>query len=160
MSTLFEDLFERARQERDRKAQATSVVARDDLAPELTPFGELRWYLHSRLDEPVAQALYFMELTIPVGSRSGKLRHQGGVINLGVARSGHTDLNGMTHEWAARDVIAIPTIPQGVVFQHVNTGDEPVRMIVSFPNDSALGPELGVELDILEPVPEYVARNG
>jgi hypothetical protein len=120
----------------------------------------VRWYLHNDLADPVTRALYFFELEIPAGSRSGLLRHQGGIVHLVVAGSGYTEYDGGRHEWTKRDVIAMPVRPEGVTFRHVNDGTGPARMVVAWPNlDSALGAEAGVAMDVLEPAPEYPAGS-
>jgi gentisate 1,2-dioxygenase len=157
-ATLWDSLTDRARAERSRRGAAKNVVTRRELSVESTPFGLLRWYLNPHIPGISTQALYFCELEIPVGSRSGKLRHQGGIIQLVAAGQGCTEFDGRRHEWDTYDVIALPIRPEGVVFQHFNTGDRPVRMIVSWPNlDSAIGPEMGVALEVLEPSPDYQA---
>lgn len=154
--TLWDDYIGRARAERDRKHNGRSVVSRDELTAELTPLGYLRWYMHPAIPDVVDQALYFAELEIPAGSRSGKLFHQGGIVHLVVEGHGHTVLDGQEHAWESFDVIAIPARLDGVSIQHFNDGPGPVRMVLTFPNyDSALGPELGVAMDVPEPCPEY-----
>lgn len=158
--SLWDNLVRRSVAGRNRVAAGSSTVRRSELEPELTPFGRLRWYLHNELREPVTHSLYFCELEIPVGSRSGRLQHQGGLVHLVVQGSGHTVFDGDEHEWAARDVIALPVRPDGVVFQHVNTGTTAARMVIAWPNlDSAIGPEGGVALEILEPAPEFAAAR-
>jgi hypothetical protein len=148
--------MERASAERTRRGAAKNVVTRGELPVETTPFGSLRWYLNPSLPGISTQALYFCELEIPVGSRSGKLRHQGGIIQLVAAGRGYTEFDGRRHEWDTNDVIALPIRPEGIVFQHFNAGEKPVRMIVSWPNlDSATGPEMGVALEVLEMSPDY-----
>lgn len=159
VTTLWDSMVESGRQERDRKANGRAVIERDTLAPELTPFGLLRWYLHPALAEPNTRAIYFCELEIPKGSRSGRIRHQGGIVHFVVEGSGYTDLEGDIHEWEPRDVIGIPPRPKGVEFQHVNTGPGRARLVVAFPNfDSSLGSELGVAIEVLSPAPEFEAR--
>ncbi|MGX7677580.1 cupin domain-containing protein [Jatrophihabitans sp. DSM 45814] len=157
-ATLWDSILQRSAAERERVRAGRSTVTRAELEPEVTPFGILRWYLHNDLQSPVAHALYFCELEIPAGSRSGQLRHQGGIVHLVVEGSGFTRFDGVEHEWEKKDVIAIPVRPEGVVFQHVNNGTGPARLVMSWPNlDSALGPEGGVLMEILEPAPEYSA---
>jgi hypothetical protein len=156
--TLWDSIIERSVAERERVRNGRSTVTRAELEPELTPFGSLRWYLHNDLQAPVAHALYFCELEIPAGSCSGRLRHQGGIVHLVVEGKGFTRFDGAEHEWEKRDVIALPVRPRGVVFQHVNNGTGPARLVMSWPNlDSAIGPEGGVAMEILEPAPEYAA---
>jgi Cupin domain len=154
---LWDSITRRALEERDRARHGRTTVRRDELEHEDTPFGRLRWYLHNDLTTPVTRAIYFCELEIPAGSRSGRLRHQGGIVHLVVEGRGYTVLDDERHEWEKRDVIGIPVRPEGVVFQHFNDGTGPVRMVISWPNfDSALGAEAGVALEVLDPAPEYV----
>lgn len=157
---LWDSLIRRSVAERARVESGRNTVRRGELEPELSPFGLLRWYLHNDLEDPVTHSLYFCELEIPAGSRSGRLRHQGGMVHLVVQGSGCTLFDGIEHEWAARDVVALPVRPDGVEFQHVNTGTGPARMVISWPNlDSSIGPEGGVAMEILEPAPEFSARD-
>lgn len=161
MTTLWDAMVASGQAERERKAAGTGVMERGKLTSELTPFGLLRWYLHPQLTEPNTRAIYFCELEIPPGSRSGKIRHQGGIVHFVVEGEGYTDLDGDIHAWERRDVIGLPPRPHGLVFQHVNTGSGPVRMIMAFPNfDSALGSEMGVALEVLSAAPEFAAAAG
>lgn len=158
--SLWDSIVRRSVAERERVRAGRSTVRREELEPELTPFGFLRWYLHNDLDAPATHALYFAELEIPAGSTSGLLRHQGGIVHLVVEGSGFTRFDETEHAWEKKDVIALPVRPEGVVFQHVNDGTGPARLIMSWPNlDSALGPEGGVAMEILEPAPEYKAAH-
>lgn len=160
-TTLWDQMVAAGREERERKANGYAVIERDKLEPELTPFGLLRWYTHPSLAGPNTRAIYFCELEIPEGSRSGRIRHQGGIVHFVVEGSGYTDLDGTIHEWERRDLIGIPPRPKGVAFQHVNTGAGRVRMVLAFPNfDSSLGAELGVALEVLSPAPEFAAASG
>jgi gentisate 1,2-dioxygenase len=155
---LWEDLFRRALDERRRKGNGRTVISYDDLEAETTPFGLVRWYLHPLVEDAVDRSLYFFELEIPADSRSGMLRHQGNLVHLVVQGHGYTVLNGERHDWEDLDVIAVAPRPDGVVLQHFNEGSRPVRMLVTFPNfDSALGPELGVAMEVIEPCPESQA---
>lgn len=153
---LWDSYITRAREERARKQEGRSIVSRDELSPELSPLGLLRWYMHPDIEDVVDRALYFFELEIPPGSRSGKLFHQGGIVHLIVEGQGHTVFDGEKYDWEELDVVAIPPKVFGVNIQHFNDGDKPVRMVVTFPNfDSPIGPELGVAMDVVEACPEY-----
>ena len=96
--TLFEQTLEAARIERERVARGRDHVSRDELKVELNQMGFMRWYLHPSLEEPSTRALYFFELDIPVGSRSGLIQHQGNVINYVLEGSGWTEYEGGQHE--------------------------------------------------------------
>jgi hypothetical protein len=154
--SLWESILARAGAERALVDAGESTVRRDELEVEMTPFGRLRWYLHHDLTLPVTRALYFCELELPPGSRSGVLRHQGGIVHFVAEGSGYTTLDGAEHAWEQRDVIALPIRPEGVTFQHVNTGTGAARLVLAWPNlDSALGPEGGVAMEVLEPASDH-----
>jgi hypothetical protein len=154
--SLFERTLQNASAERERRASGHDLISREDLPVEVSSFGILRWYLHPTLDAPSTRALYFCELEIPQGSRSGRLFCQGGIVHFVLEGGGHTTVDGKEHSWEAEDIIAIPIREDGITFQHFNTGGTAVRMVVAWPNhDSALGAEGGVAMSILEAAPEY-----
>lgn len=153
---LFEHWLAEAVRIREQHQAGASLLTRDGATPELTRMGAMRWYLHPALTGTSTQSLYVHELTLPAGSRSGRMRVQGGIIHFVLEGSGHTVVDGRSHSWEADDVIALPIREAGVVYQHVNDGDAAARLLVVWPNlDSALGPEAGVELTVLEDCPEY-----
>jgi len=159
-TTLFGQLLEAARTERERVARGRNHINREELQVELNPMGYMRWYLHPALEEPSTRALYFLELEIPKGSRSGLLQHQGNVIHFVLEGSGYTEYEGGEHQWEAGDVIALPVKEAGIQFRHHNTGLGAVRMLVCWPNfDSANGPEGGVYMEVVEPCPEWAAEQ-
>jgi hypothetical protein len=154
--TLLEQYLQDADAERQRVARGKQLISRDECVVEMTQLGKLRWYLHDRIDDPVTKSLYFFELEIPAGSRSGKVKCQGNIVCWVLSGNGHTELDGERHEWGPEDVIGLPTKEYGLTYQHFNTGEEPARLLVCWPNlDSALGAGAGVEFDIVEPAPEY-----
>ena len=156
--TLFEQTLEAARIERERVARGRDLISRDELPVETNPMGLMRWYLHPSLEAPTTRALYFAELDIPVGSRTGLLQCQGNVIHFVLEGSGYTEYLGAEHSWESGDVIALPVRESGITFRHVNTGLGEVVMLICWPNfDSANGPEGGVYMTVLEPCPEWQA---
>jgi hypothetical protein len=158
--TLFEQTLTQAAAERARRMAGQNLLTRDGATLETNPMGVMRWYLHPDLEGPSTKSLYCHELEIPEGSKTGRLQCQGGVLHYVLDGEGYTDLNGVRHDWCAGDVIAIPIKELGVAYQHVNTGSGPVRMLVVRPNfDSALGPEAGVEMTMLEDSPDFAATR-
>jgi gentisate 1,2-dioxygenase len=149
---LFEKTLADAALQRQRTIRGKKLVSYDETVAEDTAMGHLRWYLHPELFDATTRSLYFHELAIPAGERSGRLQTQGGYMHYVLTGSGYTELDGTRHEWEAGDVIAIPIRENGVTYVHVNDGPDEARMLVVWPNlDSALGPEGGVELRVIEP---------
>jgi gentisate 1,2-dioxygenase len=153
---LFEKTLADAALQRQRSVRGKTLVSYDETVAEDTAMGPMRWYLHPDLFDATTRSLYFHELTIAPGEHSGRLQTQGGYLHYVLTGSGYTELDGTRHEWEAGDVIAIPIRENGVTYQHVNNGPSEARMLVVWPNlDSALGPEAGVELRVLEPASGY-----
>lgn len=160
-TALWDDYMARGLGERERKLASRNLVRRADCPVETSAMGILRWYLHPAIGDVATHAYYRFEQEIPVGSRSGKVFHQGGIGAYVLAGRGVTVVDGSEHEWEKEDLIGIPMKNYGVTFQHFNTGDEPARLLVTFANfDDSLGPELGVDMAVLEPAPEYAAAGG
>lgn len=153
---IWDQYIDRADRERRRVAAGKNLISRDECPIELTPLGNLRWYLSPELATPTVKALYRFELEIPQGSRSGKWFHQGGIVHYVLEGDGNTVIESVAHAWSAGDVIAIPVRLEGIEFQHINTGGSKVRLLVTYANlDSALGPAGGVDMRITEACPEY-----
>ena len=154
--TLFEKTLADAGAERERRRAGASLLTREATTFETNPMGIMRWYLHPALEGTSTQSLYCHELEIPAGSRTGRLQCQGGILHYVLEGEGYTDLDGVQHTWTTGDVIAIPIKEHGVTYQHVSTGAQPARMLVVWPNlDSALGPEAGVEMSVVEYSPDF-----
>jgi gentisate 1,2-dioxygenase len=156
---LFEKTLADAALQRSRSVRGKKLVSRADTVAETTAMGRMKWYLHPDLFDATTQSLYFHELTIAPGQRSGRLQTQGGHLHYVLTGRGYTELDGARHEWEAGDLIAIPIKENGVTYQHISIGPDEVRMLVVWPNlDSALGPEAGVEMRVVEPATDYHAR--
>jgi quercetin dioxygenase-like cupin family protein len=153
---LFEKTLADAALQRQRSIRGEKLISYDQTVPESTAMGNMRWYLHPELFDATTRSLYIHELAIAAGEHSGRLQTQGGHIHYVLTGTGYTDLDGTRHPWEAGDVIAIPVRENGVTYQHVNSGPDEARMLVVWPNfDSALGPEAGVEMRILEAASGY-----
>jgi hypothetical protein len=158
--SLFDQYVAHAERDRRRAIDGMKLVTIDDATEELNPIGHVWWYLHTDLTAPTTSSLYFYDLEILPGSRSGKVQCQGGVIHFVRSGTGHTVVDGEAHEWEPGDVIGIPLKEDGATYQHFNTGAGPARMLVAWPNlDSALGAEGGVAFTVLEPCPEFAAEQ-
>jgi gentisate 1,2-dioxygenase len=153
---LFDALIAMRDKERERVAKATVVASEENAPVEITPFGILRWYTHPNLDEPALKTYMLWVQEIPVGSRSGRMKHQGGRVHYVWSGKGYTVVDGVAHEWEEGDVICLPIKPDGIIFQHFNTGDTPVKLISAELNMiGAIGVDMGVRSEVLEPAPEY-----
>lgn len=138
-------------------AHSKNVVRGEVLPWELNPQGWMQWYLHPALPEPSIRTYLFYRQEIPPGSRSGRQRHQGGVIVYFLEGHGHTLMDGERYDWEPGDLLQLPLRPDGVSYQHFNdSASERVRLIACEPNlIEALGLDRGAGFMQLENCPEW-----
>jgi hypothetical protein len=146
----------RDRQRESRKT-AIQVVRLSELPLEKNQQGLMRWYLHPAITDTILSTLAIYRQEIPPGSRSGRLKFQGGQIMFIVEGRGHTTLDGVKHAWEAGDVLNLPTRRDGVVVQHFN--DDPDRLAAFLavePNlFAATSVDRGCGFELMEPSPDY-----
>lgn len=158
---LLEVLFQVRDEWRQRMANAITVVRGRKLSWEFNRQGKMKWYLHPALTDRAIRSLVIFMQEIPPLSRTGQQRHQGGLVHYILEGRGHTILNGEKHEWEAGDFVVLPTLPDGVEYQHFNTDpDKPVLFIAAQANlFDALGVDMGSGFEQLEDAPEYQAEK-
>lgn len=155
-------LFAMRDEQRARRASAIQVVRGKDLPLESNRQGLMRWYLHPAIRDTILSTLMFYKQEIPPGSRSGKLKFQGGQVMYILAGRGHTLLDGVKHQWAAGDVLNLPLKRDGIIVQHFN--DDPAASAVFLacePNLFACtGVDRGSGFEQIEESPDYGADHG
>lgn len=88
----------------DLNKQAKTKRYLSPLEPELQDTATREWEIFSQL----------------IPDRSGKHRHQGGLVIFVLDGSGHTIVDGIRHDWEAGDLMLLPLVPGGVEHQHFN----------------------------------------
>jgi hypothetical protein len=146
----------RDRQREGRKT-AVQVVRLAELPLEKNQHGLMRWYLHPAITDTILSTLAIYRQEIPPGSRSGRLKFQGGQIMFIVEGRGHTLLDGVKHAWEAGDVLNLPTRRDGIVVQHFNDDpDRPAAFLAVEPNlFAATSVDRGCGFELLEPSPDF-----
>jgi hypothetical protein len=143
--------------QRENRKGAVQVVRLSELPLESNQQGLMRWYLHPSITDTILSTLAIYRQEIPPGSRSGRLKFQGGQILFIVAGRGYTLLDGVKHAWEAGDVLNLPTKRDGIVVQHFN--DDPATTAVFMavePNlFAATGVDRGCGFHQLEQSPDY-----
>lgn len=154
---LWEELFRLRDAQREERKTAVQVVRRDELPVETNRQGLMRWYLHPAVKDTILSTLMFFEQEIPPGSRSGRLKFQGGQVLYVLKGKGHTLIDGVKHPWEAGDVINLPLRRDGIVVQHVNDDEAiPAKLIACEPNLFACtGVDRGSGFEQLEDSPDY-----
>jgi hypothetical protein len=109
--------------------------------------------------ERVVSTLMFFDQEILPGSRTGKVKFQGGQVMMILEGKGHTMLDGVKHPWEAGDLVNLPLRQRGIVVQHFNDDPvNPVKFVAAEPNFFACaGVDRGSGFEQLEDAPEYRA---
>jgi gentisate 1,2-dioxygenase len=143
--------------QRELRKTAVQVVRLAELPLENNQQGLMRWYLHPAILDTMLSTLTIYRQEIPPGSRSGRLKFQGGQVLLIIEGKGHTLLDGVKHAWEAGDILNLPLRRDGIIVQHFN--DDPAKTAVFLavePNlFAATGVDRGSGFEQLEPAPDY-----
>ena len=154
---LWNELLALRDKQREQRKTAVQVVRLSELPVENNQQGLMRWYLHPSITDTVLSTLSIYRQDIPPGSRSGRLKFQGGQILFIVEGRGHTILDGVKHAWEAGDVVNLPCKRDGIVVQHFNADPErPAKFVAAEPNWlDGLSVDRGSGFEQLEDAPEY-----
>ena len=154
---LWNELLALRDQQREEKANGIQVIRRKDLPRELNSQGIMRWYMHPAIKDTVLSTFMFFEQEIPPGSRSGRLRFQGGQVMIILEGRGYTVLDGVKHFWEKDDVVNLPIRGPGIVVQHFNLDPKmPAKFVAVEPNWFACTTvDRGSGFEQMEDAPEY-----
>ena len=146
----------RDRQREDRK-NGRQVIKESGLPLENNRQGLMRWYMHPAITDTVLSTLCFFQQEIPPGSRSGKLKFQGGQVMLILEGKGYTTIDGVKYPWKAGDILNLPARSNGIIIQHFNTDpDKTAKFVAAEPNWFACtGVDRGCGFELLEESPDY-----
>jgi hypothetical protein len=160
-TNFWEQLLALRDRQRAQKAAGIQVVKEAELPLETNRQGLMRWYLHPEITDTALSTYLFFSQEIPPGSRSGRLKFQGGQVIYIVEGRGYTLLDGVRHPWKAGDVLNLPLKRNGIIVQHVNEDPErPAKFVACEPNWFACtGVDRGSGFEQLEDAPEYRASS-
>lgn len=74
----WDELLAMRDQQRERIRHGIQVIKEKDLPVETNKQGLMRWYLHPAIKDTALATLMFFQQEIPPGSRSGRIKFQGG----------------------------------------------------------------------------------
>src|SRR3990172_8937348 len=157
----WQELFQMRDEQRKQIASARPVVRFDEMDWEINPHGKMKWYLHPNIKDTAIRTMLMYMQEIPPGSRSGKLKQQGGTAFYVWQGRGYSIMTvygeERRYEWEQDDIFVLPVCPDGVVFQHFNADpSSPALLLASSPNYmDTLGVDMGVGPEQLENCPEY-----
>ena len=154
---LLDQLFKQRDKERAMLQAAEMVIEGEKLPLENNKMGLYRWFLHPAMENIGTKALLVWIQEIPPGSRSGKMKSQGGQAHIVLEGNGYTVIDGVRHDWEQNDAIFLPLLPDGTVHQHFNADSERwAKILCVEPNFlEPLGVDKGAGFEILENSPDY-----
>ena len=137
------------------------VIRSTELPQEVNQQGLMRWYMHPEIKDTVLSTFTFFEQEIPPGSRSGRLRFQGGQVIIILEGTGYTMIDGVKHSWEGGDVLNLPIRGPGIVVQHFNSDKEkPAKFVAVEPNWFACTTvDRGSGFEQIEDAPEFSAQR-
>ena len=153
----WEELLKLRDRQREQTRNGIQVIKEGELPLEVSRQGLLRWYLHPEIKDTCLSVLLFYQQEIPPGSRSGRVKFQGGQVMLILEGKGYTVIDGVKHSWEAGDVLNLPLRPRGIIVQHFNTDPNvTVKFVATEPNwTDCTFVDRGSGFEQLEDAPEY-----
>jgi hypothetical protein len=141
--------------QREQYRDGIQVIKEAEL--EVSRQGLMRWYLHPAIKDTCLSVLMFFQQEIPPGSRSGRLKFQGGQVMMITEGRGYTTIDGVKHPWKAGDVVNLPLRADGIIVQHFNSDQQqPARFVAVEPNwVEGVSVDRGCGFEQLEDAPEY-----
>jgi hypothetical protein len=153
----WEELLKLRDRQREQTRNGIQVIKEAELPQEVSRHGLLRWYLHPEIKDTCLSVLLFYQQEIPPGSRSGRLKFQGGQVMMITEGRGYTTIDGVKHPWKAGDVLNLPLRADGIIVQHFNADrNGPAKFVAVEPNWlEGVSVDRGCGFEQLEDAPEY-----
>ena len=154
---FYDELLALRDSQRERIRHGIQVIKEADLPLETNRQGLMRWYLHPSIKDTSLATLLFFQQEIPPGSRSGRIKFQGGQVIMILEGRGYTLVDGVKPPWKAGDVVNLPLRADGIVVQHFNADpDHPAKFVATEPNwVEGVSVDRGCGFEQLEDAPEY-----
>jgi quercetin dioxygenase-like cupin family protein len=117
----------------ERQRLGRVLIRLEDCPQQQTRQGLLRFYLSpfAVKDTPLQNWSVF---THEVRSKSGKHKHQGGIVIYVIDGKGYSVVDGERVEWEKGDLVMLPLKPDGVEHQHFNDDPEKPALWMAFVN--------------------------
>ena len=150
-------------EQRGRMKKGLQVVKEKELPLETNQMGQMRWYMHPNIKDLVVNMMMVYQQEILPGSRSGRVKFQGGQIIMILDGEGYTSIDGVKHVWKKGDVLNLPLRDDGIIVQHFNTSTkETAKFLAVEPNwFECTSVDRGCGFEVLEEAPEHRAqKNG
>lgn len=140
----------------ERQLGGPVVVRKADREVFLSRQGRLNLILDP-LTHPETPLHHFRVFTHEIRTKSGKHRHQGGLVIYVLDGVGYSIVEGERIDWKKGDLVILPLKPGGVEHQHFNLDpDKPSRWAAFLP--IVLSEHVAQQLEQVEVSPEYDQR--
>jgi hypothetical protein len=160
-TNYWDELLALRDQQREERKSGLQMIRASDLPLEVNRQGLMRWYMHPSIRDTVLSTMMFFEQEIPPGSRSGRLKFQGGQVMMIVEGSGYTLIDGVKHAWSAGDVVNLPILADGIVVQHFNPDPNVTAKFIAAEMNwfDCTSVDRGSGFEQLEDAPEFIAEQ-
>jgi quercetin dioxygenase-like cupin family protein len=141
----------------ERQQLVRVVSKREECVQELSRQGFLRYYLgHEIKDTPLQDWVVF---THEVRTKSGKHRHQGGLVIYVIEGKGYSVVDGERINWEKGDLLLLPMRPGGVEHQHFNVDPDKPSLWMAFIH-LPLRDYVASEMTQTEQSPDFQQQSG
>jgi mannose-6-phosphate isomerase-like protein (cupin superfamily) len=136
----------------ERQLKGRIVCKFDDCPQDVTRQGRLRFYLDPSIEDTPLR--HWAVFTHEVRTKSGKHRHQGGLIIYVLDGRGYSVVDGERVDWQKGDLLLLPMRAGGVEHQHFNSDPERPALWMAFIH-MWLREHVASEMTQTEVSPEY-----
>jgi gentisate 1,2-dioxygenase len=156
-NNYWDELLALRDRQREQSRNGLQVIKERELPLETNRQGLMRWYMHPAIKDTALSVMMFFQQEIPPGSRSGRLKFQGGQVIMVLEGTGYTMIDGVKHPWKAGDVLNLPLRANGIIVQHFNASpDQVAKFVACEPNWlDCTTVDRGCGFEQLEDAPEY-----
>src|SRR4029077_1133495 len=157
----WEELLALRDKQREQFRNGIQVIKEAELPLEVSRQGLMRWYLHPSIKDTCLSLLLFYQQVIPPGSRSGRLKFQGGQVMMITEGQGYTTINGVKHPWKKGDRVNLPLRADGIIVKHFNPDPTtPASFVAPEPNwVDGVSVDRGCVFEQLEDAPQYTPKK-
>jgi quercetin dioxygenase-like cupin family protein len=141
----------------ERQMTGRVLVKAADCPQELTRQGRLRFYLDPTIKDTPLQ--HWAVFTHEIRTRSGRHRHQGGLVIYVIDGRGYSVVDGERVEWEKGDLVLLPMRENGVEHQHFNSDPTRPAVWMAFIH-MPLREYVASEMTQTEVSPEFREREG
>jgi len=160
-TNYWDELLALRDKQREERASGLQMIRESELPLEVNRQGLMRWYMHPAIRDTVLSTMLFFEQEIPPGSRSGRLKFQGGQVMMILEGAGYTLIDGVKHAWSAGDVVNLPILADGIVVQHFNPDPNVTAKFIAAEMNwfDCTSVDRGSGFEQLEDAPEFIAAQ-